>query len=63
VNAAGSDLQFGAPVALFPIGTTGGVRDVTPLAVSRDGQRFYVAQNIAQPDSNVIHVRMGWLKP
>ena len=63
VRTAGGDLQFGAPEALFRIGTTGGVADVTPLAVSRDGQRFYVAQNIEQPDSNVIHVRMGWLKP
>jgi len=30
--------------------------------VSRDGSRFYIPQAVEQPDSSVIHVRMGALK-
>ena len=33
------------------------------LAVSRDGSRFYFPQAVEQPDSDVIHVKMGWLSP
>ncbi|HEY6121859.1 MAG TPA: hypothetical protein VIV66_18015 [Pyrinomonadaceae bacterium] len=28
------------------------------LAVSRDGSRFFIAQGVEQPDTNVIHVMM-----
>jgi len=37
--------------------------DLTALAVSRDGSRFYFPQAVEQPDSDVIHVKMGWLSP
>lgn len=30
------------------------------LAVSRDGSRFYIPQAVEQPESDVIHIRMGW---
>jgi hypothetical protein len=33
---------------------------VTPLAVSRDGSRIYFPQAFEPPDSDVIHIRMGW---
>jgi hypothetical protein len=62
VDAAGVGLRFGAPELLFsglrfPIGYVAAAR---PLAVSRDGSRFYFAQALEQPDSGVIHVSMGW---
>jgi hypothetical protein len=31
-----------------------------PLPVSRDGSRFYTLHAVEQPDSDIIHVRMGW---
>jgi hypothetical protein len=40
--------------------TVNRVLDVSPLAVSRDGSRFYFPQAAEQPDSDVIHVRTGW---
>ena len=62
VDVAGSGLRFGVPERLFsglrsPAGSTLSSR---PLAVSRDGSRFYFPQAVEQPDSSVIHVRMGW---
>jgi hypothetical protein len=38
----------------------GRVLDVSNLAVSRDGSRIYFPQAVEQPDSDVIHIRMGW---
>jgi eukaryotic-like serine/threonine-protein kinase len=62
VEVAGAALRFGAPELLFsglrwPVGYNLSDR---PLAVSRDGSRFYFPQAVEQPESNVIHVRMGW---
>jgi hypothetical protein len=34
--------------------------DVNPLAESSDGSRIYFPVAIDQPDSGVIHVRLGW---
>jgi hypothetical protein len=45
------------------VGPIDGVTDVTPPAVSCDGERVYISRLVDQLDSNVIHVRMGWLKP
>ena len=61
--ARGNELQAGTPSPLFPArlpATTFG--DLNFLAVSRDGSRFYIPQAVEQPDSDVIHVRMGWAK-
>jgi hypothetical protein len=61
--ARGNDLQPGTPSPLFPArlpATTFG--DLNFLAVSRDGSRFYIPQALEQPDSDVIHVRVGWAK-
>jgi serine/threonine-protein kinase len=61
--AQGNEVQAGAPSPLFPArlpATTFG--DLNFLAVSRDGSRFYIPQALEQPDSDVIHVRMGWAK-
>jgi hypothetical protein len=33
-----------------------------PLAASHDGARIFWPQGVEQPDSNVIHVKTGWLK-
>jgi hypothetical protein len=62
VDAASDRLRFGAPELLFsgirrPVGYNLSDR---PLAVSRDGSRFYFPQAVEQPDSGVIHIRMGW---
>ena len=63
VAAAGREFQAGIPSPLFPArlpATTFG--DLNFLAVSRDGSRFYIPQAVEQPESDVIHVRMGWVK-
>jgi hypothetical protein len=63
VTAAGGEFRAGTPSPLFPArlpATT--FPDLNFLAVSRDGSRFYIPQAVAQPESDVIHVRMGWAK-
>ena len=63
VATAGGDIQAGTPSPLFPArlpATT--FSDLNFLAVSRDGSRFYIPQAVEQPESDVIHVRMGWAK-
>ena len=58
-----SEFRAGTPSPLFPArlpATTFG--DLNFLAVSRDGSRFYIPQAVEQPESDVIHVRMGWAK-
>jgi hypothetical protein len=55
---------FGAPRKLFsglrwPAGSTAAAR---PLAAWHDGSRIFWLQGVEQPDSNVIHVKTGWLK-
>jgi len=62
VEAAAAGLRFGVPELLFsglrsPPGRNASER---PLAVSRDGSRFYFPQAVQQPDSNIIHITMGW---
>ena len=62
VDAANGALSFGTPEKLFtglrpPAGLNNASR---PFAVSRDGLRIYSVQGIEQPDSNMIHVKMGW---
>ena len=61
--ARGNKLQAGTPTPLFPArlpATTFG--DQNFLAVSRDGSRFFIPQAVEQPESDVIHVRIGWTK-
>ena len=63
VDMAGGKFPAGTPSPLFPVrlpASTFG--DLNFLAVSRDGSRFYIPQAVEQPDSDVIHVRMGWIK-
>jgi hypothetical protein len=63
VTAPGGEFQPGTPSPLFPArlpATT--FSDLNFLAVSRDGSRFYIPQAVEQPQSDVIHVRMGWAK-
>jgi hypothetical protein len=63
VTAAGGEFRAGTPSPLFPArlpATT--FPDLNFLAVSRDGSRFYIPQAVEQPESDVIHVRMGWAK-
>jgi len=64
VAAQGEEFRAGTPSPLFPArlpATTFG--DLNFLAVSRDGTRFYVPQAVEQPDSGVIYVRTGGVKP
>ncbi len=61
--ARGNEVHSDTPSPLFPArlpATTFG--DLNFLAVSRDGSRFYIPQALEQPDSDVIHVRVGWAK-
>ena len=63
VAASGAEFRAGTATPLFPArlpATTFG--DLNFLAVSRDGSRFYIPQAVEQPESDVIHVRMGWAK-
>jgi hypothetical protein len=63
VVAPSGEFRAGTPSPLFPArlpATTFG--DLNFLAVSRDGSRFYIPQAVEQPESDVIHVRMGWTK-
>ena len=64
VEKSGSELRFSAPVKLFsglriPAGSIAGD---TPLAISRDGSRIFWLQGVEQPESNIIHVKTGWIK-
>jgi hypothetical protein len=63
VAAQGAEFRAGTPSPLFPArlpASTFG--DLNFLAVSRDGSRFYIPQAVEQPESDVIHVRIGWAK-
>jgi hypothetical protein len=57
-------LKFGAPRKLFSGLRMPGGSDASsrPLAASHDGSRIFWAQGAEQRDSNVIHLRTGWLK-
>ena len=35
-----------------------GLTDADQMAVSADGSRFYLPMTVAQPDSNIIHIRV-----
>jgi hypothetical protein len=60
VDTAGSQLGFSPPELLFRAGSiAAGLTDTNHVAVSADGSRFYVPMTVAQPDSGVIHIRMG----
>jgi hypothetical protein len=64
IEVVGSEIRFGAPQKLFsglrsPPGLLTGQR---PLAVSRDGSKIFWAQGVDQPDSNMIHIKTGWIK-
>jgi hypothetical protein len=63
VTSTTNDVTFGAPTALFPVARMYGVGDITPLAVTRDGSRFFLPTLVAQPDSDVIHIRTRWGRP
>ena len=66
IPVAGSGAEFRpgtTATPLFPArlpATTYG--DLNFLAVSRDGSRFYIPQAVEQPQSDLIHVRMGWAR-
>jgi hypothetical protein len=60
VDTAGAQLRASAPELLFRAGPMAqGLTDANQMAVSADGSRFYLPMTVAQPDSNVIHIRIG----
>jgi hypothetical protein len=60
VDTAGAQPRASAPELLFRAGAIAqGLTDANQMAVSADGSRFYLPMMVAQPDSNVIHIRMG----
>jgi len=64
VDTSSGEFRVGAAAPLFPVRSMEGarrVRGIRQLAVSRDGSRIYYQQPVEQPpDSDVIHIRMGW---
>ncbi len=63
VDTSGGQFRAGAPERMFSVRSMEGgrrVRGITQLAVSRDGSRIYYQQPVEQPDSDLIHIRMGW---
>ena len=63
VAVSGAEFRTGTATPLFPARLPAATfGDLNFLAVSRDGSRFYIPQAVEQPESNVIHVRMGWAK-
>ena len=63
VDTSNDQARVGVPEPLFSVRSTEGGRRVpgiSQLAVSRDGSRIYYQQPVEQPDSDVIHVRLGW---
>ena len=64
VDSVGAELRFSAPQTLFPVRPPAGlVAPLTPLAITRDGSRIFFPQDIEQPDTNMIHIMTGWLRP
>jgi hypothetical protein len=60
VDSSGVQLRASAPQLLFRAGAMAqGLTDANQMAVSADGSRFYLPMTVGQPDSNVIHIRMG----
>jgi hypothetical protein len=64
VSDVGGELRFGSPKPLFEVPLfMGFLAASNSMAVTRDGSRILFPQALAQPeDSNVIHVRSGWLE-
>jgi hypothetical protein len=61
VDTSDGDFHAASPEPLFSVRPSATrVRDLSQLAVSRDGSRIYFPQVVEQPDSDVIHVRTGW---
>jgi hypothetical protein len=63
VERSGSELRFGTPRSLFsdfrsPAGVNASDR---PLAVSRDGSHIYYIEGVEQPDTDMIHIKLGAL--
>jgi len=66
VDASGTEFQASDPELLFAVRSLEGGRrlnGIAQLAVSRDGSRIFYQQPVEQPDSDVIHVRVGWDGP
>jgi serine/threonine protein kinase/Tol biopolymer transport system component len=64
VNGQPGDLRFGPPEALFAIPPSVSLLAASsPIEVMRDGSRILFPQALDQPeDSNLIHIRSGWLE-
>ena len=66
VDTSDNELHPSAPELLFAVRSLEGgrrVNGIAQLAVSRDGSRIFYQQPVEQPDSDVIHVRVGWDAP
>jgi eukaryotic-like serine/threonine-protein kinase len=64
VAGTGDALRFAEPVRLFGglRRAPGAVLAAQPLGVSSDGSRFFIAQGMEQPDSDVIHVMIEGIR-
>jgi hypothetical protein len=64
VSGLDGELRLGSPAPLFAAPVSVGLyAGFNPMAITRDGSRILFPQALAQPeDSNVIHVKSGWLE-
>ena len=63
VDTSAGDFRASSPDELFPVRSLEGgrkVNGIAQLAVTRDGSRIYYQQPVEQPDSDVIHIKIGW---
>jgi hypothetical protein len=60
VETSSEEVRTADPVPLFSVRPSPRVLDVSQLAVSSDGSRIYFPQAVEQPDSDMIHIRVGW---
>jgi serine/threonine protein kinase len=60
MDTAGAQPRASTPQLLFHTGPMAqGLTDANQMAVSADGSRFYLPLTATQPDSGLIHIRMG----
>jgi hypothetical protein len=63
VDRSGAELHFNVPERLFTVPRSANFSaPLNPLAISGDGSRIFLIEDIPQTESNVIHVAMGLVR-
>jgi len=64
VESTGAELRFTTPQTMFRVRSPANLTSaVSRFAITRDGSRIYFPQAVEQPDTNMIHIMTGWIKP